>query len=165
MGMDVYGIDPTTEAGRYFRNNMWWWRPLADFLVSTYPELTSMCRFWHTNDGDGLDAVAAIQLADALDADLANGSIAVYARTRQEVIASMPYEECDLCGGTGIRTDEVGQALGLDTPHDPMTGRGGCNGCQGQGKREPWLAHYPFSVENVTEFATFLRGSGGFTIH
>jgi hypothetical protein len=29
MGMDVYGKEPKSDKGEYFRNNVWWWRPLA----------------------------------------------------------------------------------------------------------------------------------------
>lgn len=32
MGMDVSGINPTTEAGKYFRANVWSWRPLASLI-------------------------------------------------------------------------------------------------------------------------------------
>ena len=32
MGFDVYGKDPDpgSGSGEYFRNNVWWWRPLRD---------------------------------------------------------------------------------------------------------------------------------------
>lgn len=28
MGFDIYGQAPKSPSGRYFRNNVWWWRPL-----------------------------------------------------------------------------------------------------------------------------------------
>ena len=165
MGMDVYGKNATVEVGGYFRNNVWWWRPLADFLTATYPDLTAGCTYWQSNDGDGLDAAGALALADALDRDLANGRVTAYADQYAAEIAALPDSECDLCQGTGLRTDEVGRANGLDKPRDPATGKGGCNGCQGTGRRENWGKSYPFEVENVREFAAFLRHSGGFEIH
>ena len=39
MGMDVYGENPKNEKGEYFRNNVWWWRPLGDFVCSNYEEI------------------------------------------------------------------------------------------------------------------------------
>ena len=33
MGMDVFGLEPRKEKGEYFRNNVWWWRPLWDFVA------------------------------------------------------------------------------------------------------------------------------------
>ena len=32
MGFDVYGMDPQTEKGHYFRNNVWFWRPLWQLI-------------------------------------------------------------------------------------------------------------------------------------
>ena len=32
MGMDVYGERPRTNKGEYFRNNVWWWRPLWNYV-------------------------------------------------------------------------------------------------------------------------------------
>ena len=164
MGMDVYGKNPSTDAGGYFRNNIWWWRPLADYLTTTYPDLTASCTYWHSNDGDGLDADGAAALADALRVDLENGNAARYAEQYNEMLAGLPMSECDLCAGTGVRTDAIGKQYGYDQPHDPVTGRGGCNGCQGQGKVEHWEAHYPFDVENVQAFTDFVAASGGFEI-
>jgi hypothetical protein len=41
---------------------------------------------------------------------------------------------------------------------------GWCNACDGVGTRESFAAGYPFSVENVQEFADFLSDCGGFQI-
>ena len=164
MGMDVFGKHPENDDGRYFRNNIWWWHPLAGFLTETYPDLTSGCTYWHSNDGDGLDADGARALAAALQRDLDNGVVAAYAKEREEALAALPMLECSLCEGTGVRTDEVGRKFGMDRPRDPETGQGGCNGCDGKGKVAPLGADAPFTVENVQEFATFLAACGGFEI-
>lgn len=164
MGMDVFGKNATAEVGGYFRNNVWWWRPLADFLTTTYPELTSGCTYWHSNDGDGLGPAESLALADALDRDLANGRVLAYADQYEAEQGNLPDSECRLCQGTGIRTDEVGKTFGLDKPRDPSTGTGGCNGCAGTGRQDHPGKWYPFSVENVREFANFLRNCGGFSI-
>ena len=157
MGMDVFGKKPSAEVGEYFRNNAWWWRPLAGFVCERYPAIASACTYWGSNDGDGLDAAGAVALADALEADLASGYVQSWADQYEATLAALPMEPCTLCGGTGARTDEVGQSHGLDKP-------GGCNGCGGRGECEPWARAYPFSVENVAEFAAFCRASGGFEI-
>jgi len=28
MGFDLYGLNPRSPRGEYFRSNVWWWRPL-----------------------------------------------------------------------------------------------------------------------------------------
>lgn len=75
MGMDVYGRKPTAPEGEYFRRNVWGWRPLADMVTTLFPELTDKCRYWQSNDGDGLDARGSQRLADAIDKALADGTI------------------------------------------------------------------------------------------
>ncbi len=164
MGMDVYGKAPTTEAGAYFRNNVWWWGPLADFLLTTYPDLTASCTYWHSNDGDGLDDVRSTALAEAIERDLASGKVAEYAKRYEAEVGALPDVECFICHGAGVRTDEVGRKYGYDQPRNLDTGTGGCNGCRGTGRTEAWEKNYPFDVENVREFAEFLRGCGGFEI-
>lgn len=164
MGMDVYGSAPTAEVGAYFRNNVWWWRPLADYLVERYPELTAPCVEWQTNSGDGLSAEASVKLADAIDADLSSGYVASWGLLYKIGQSSLPLVTCDLCAGTGMRTDQTGRNLGMDVPRDAVTGRGGCNGCAGTGEHKQFVCSYVFDVDNVKDFSEFMRASGGFEI-
>lgn len=66
MGMDVYGKAPNNQIGEYFRRNIWHWPPLAQLCIDTAPEVCARCRHWFSNDGDGLDADDAAELAIAL---------------------------------------------------------------------------------------------------
>ena len=170
MGMDVYGKKPTNETGEYFRNNVWWWRPLWDYCVTVAPELCEGVS-GHYNDGDGLDESGALELAKQLRHELETGATAENERQYNEWRASLPREKCDICDGTGIRTDDIGREMGqhdkeLSVEVQILTGRthGWCNACDGVGTRESWDAGYPFSVENVRAFVEFLENSGGFSI-
>jgi len=80
MGMDVYGIKPTGQRGEYFRNNGWWWGPLADYCNFIAPDICAPCKGWHYNDGDGLDAAGAVALAEALQKEIDAGRTESYAR-------------------------------------------------------------------------------------
>lgn len=175
MGMDVYGTKPTAPTGEYFRNNVWWWRPLADYCCMVAPALTAKCRHWHSNDGDGLNARDSRRLADALRDEITSGRTAAYAAIREAEQNALPDEPCTLCAGTGIRTDAVGVQMGQpekrigdeaeQTPDHPRYGQiGWCNGCDGRGHKRPAETWYPFSVENVEEWITFLNTCGGFKI-
>lgn len=164
MGMEVVGLAPTGEQGRLFVNNVFWWRPLAEFLQSEFPDLTAGCADWDTNAGDGLDGEAALRLGEAVERALASGRVAAYEAQREERLAALARLDCDLCEGRGYRTDTVGVFYGLDKPRDPVTGKGGCNKCEGTGTVEPIERHYQFDTENVEGFAAFLRASGGFRI-
>jgi hypothetical protein len=170
MGMDVYGKNATSEKGEYFRNNIWWWRPLWDYCESIAPDLCESVS-GHSNDGDGLDETDTAELARRLSDELSKGHTLAYQNKHNEYRASLPREDCEYCGATGIRTDEVGVTNGMETKElspelQVLTGRthGTCNGCNGVGTRENWETSYPFSVENVAEFVDFLLDCGGFSI-
>lgn len=170
MGMDVYGANPVSEKGSYFRNNVWWWRPLWDYCLAVAPLLCDDVS-GHTNDGDGLGASDAKALADLLSEEIKTGRCAEYEKRYNEWRGSQPRVKCELCDETGIRSDAVGIEHGMpDRELEPevqiLTGRthGYCNGCAGVGTRESWNTQYPFTVENVQEFVDFLYDSGGFSI-
>lgn len=170
MGMDVYGKSPVSEKGSYFRNNVWWWRPLWDYCETFHGDLVGNVS-GHYNDGDGLDEEGAKALAQRLFDDLEQGRIDTYAEGYRQALAALPMEHCGFCSGTGIRTDEVGVDMGmpdkaLDEAIAIIVGRthGWCNACYGRGEKESIAASYSFDKENVVEFATFLMDSGGFEI-
>lgn len=171
MGMDVYGKNPISERGSYFRNNVWWWRPLAEFICETHPEIAEHCEDWHSNSGYGLGATKSLELAKVLQADIDSGLVAEYEKRYNEWRANLPRTDCPHCGATGVRSDEVGVAHGMPNKElkqeiQILTGRthGWCNGCDGVGTTENFGASYPFSVENVQEFVGFLSECGGFQI-
>lgn len=157
MGMDVYGRKPINETGKYFRNNVWYWRPLADLCQELAPDICKACTHWQSNDGDGLDAAGAEALAAVLDAKLADGTIAKYVVDRDAWLEALPDEPCRLCVGKGVRSDALALQHGWD--------KKACNSCDGKGTQRPSATHYPCDVENVAEFAAFLKACGGFNIH
>lgn len=69
MGMDVFGKAPRSETGKYFRRNIRNWHPLARFILDNAPDnLTDKCKYWHSNDGDGLNDEDSKKLAEFLEA-------------------------------------------------------------------------------------------------
>ena len=150
MGMDVFGNNPSSKTGAYFRNNVWWWRPLWVYCCHVAPILTRDVVYGQSNDGDGLGAAGSRSLAAILNGKIADGSCERYAKDYETAMSEMADEECNLCGGTGKRVD--------------MEARDGCNKCHGVGKLRPSATDYSFSTENVQEFAAFLAECGGFRI-
>ena len=163
MGMDVYGKAPISKTGEYFRNNAWHWRPLAFYACELAPKITSACRHWQSNDGDGLDTAGAIALADRLQAEIDSGRCAIYAANYMARLDGTPDEDCPHCRGTGQRTEKLINGLvgGPWNSGEPWS----CNACDGKGHRRPYSTYYPFSVENVQAFVNFLRDCGGFEIN
>jgi hypothetical protein len=150
MGMDVYGTEPIDPKGEYFRNNVWWWRPLWDYCITHHPDPAAKVENGHSNDGDGLNATDATKLGTLLKQDILSGKVDSYEEKYKQELESLPMAKCEHCSGTGIRNDEYVQ--------------GTCNACQGEGKVKHWAASYPFNKENVQEFSEFLVNSGGFSI-
>lgn len=174
MGMDVYGLDSSNDAGEYFRANVWYWRPLWDYCCEMHPDLVGdNPELGHYNDGYGLDDDGAMALGNSLLADITiHGTAQAYIDRRNAHLASLPRLDCEWCNGTGIRTDEVGVEMGM--PEKPLDeaavvvlGRthGWCNGCSGEGKKNDWETEYSLDLETLTEFAYFLVACGGFAIH
>lgn len=142
MGFDIYGADPGTEEGKYFRNNVWWWRPLADYCLEAAPDVTLACAHWHS-----------------LQIELDAGRTETYARLYASRLEAMPNDPCTICETTVLRKEPPERGAG-----DLRNGGTKCNACDGEGYRRPWETHYPFDVDNVRGFVTFLRGCGGFSI-
>jgi hypothetical protein len=75
MGMDIHGLNPTSQEGQYFGANIASWRPLAAFCLTVAPEECKPCGSWITNDGNGLNADQSSRLAQRLEAALVDGSL------------------------------------------------------------------------------------------
>ncbi len=165
MGMDVYGKDPSNETGRYFRNNVWWWHPLWSYCEHIAPHLIPEDNGGHFNDGWGLDAVGATALAERLREELDAGRCAKFATNYQRDLEALPREHCTTCDGSGLRADVPSFRRKLLERFNSRTKqKSRCSSCDGLGTIAPWAANYPFSAENVAEFASFLEASGGFEI-
>lgn len=171
MGMDVYGKNPKSESGSYFRRNVWGWHPLWDYVENQHPEIAELVEYAHSNDGDGLDEEKSLELAKLLMDDYNSGRVAEYITERNKALSELPFEDCQICEGTGIRTDELGVQAGwpekeLEPDIAIIVGRtkGSCNACGGVGKRENWATNYYLEEDDIKEFADFLVECGGFEI-
>ena len=151
MGMDVYGENPKGEKGDYFRNNVWWWRPLWQYCASSAPELIDKDVYSEGchNSGAGLNAMKAAKLGVKLLTFIEDGSCATYKRERDLWLESLKDDNCCICNNNN---------RGYKKKKD-------CHGCKGKGTQESWEKHYPFDIENVKEFAEFCIESGGFKIN
>jgi len=150
MGYDLYGVHATAETGEYFRNSVWWWHPLAQYVLDIVDMPEAERHAWHANSGQQVSARTATQIATALHAKLTSGEVQQYAEDYAKALDALPMLPCRLCHGSGERHDDIVQ--------------GQCNACDGAGKVKDWGTHYPFDEENVKAFAEFCAESGGFVI-
>lgn len=153
MGMDLHGENPKNQKGEYWRNNIWWWRPLWTYICvncsNILDEKDKEAGGW--NDGKKIVGPKADKIAKKLQETIDNGTAAKYEKEYMKSLKEMKKIDCIHCNGTGKRNDE----------HV----KGKCNGCNGTGKTDPFAKSYPFSVENLKEFIEFAKNSGGFRIY
>lgn len=152
------------NPGIYFRNNVWWWRPLWTYVCGLCDDILTAKDMegggW--NNGHTVSKTKAKKIATRILMANKSGDLDVYAQQYKETVAHLPKEKCTICDGVGMRTPPL-----LNENFEPNTDQDTlqkCNGCDGTGKREAWGASYPFSVENAVEFAKFAKESGGFQI-
>ncbi len=74
MGFEIWSGSDQYRFGQFE------WRTLADYSRHVAPRLTSVCRHWYTNDGDGLNANLARELGAELQHSVDTCSIDDYAR-------------------------------------------------------------------------------------
>ena len=83
MGFDLYSLGQhKTEKGEYFRNNVWWWRRLAQFVC----EHTGVIEHedkpaWQHNEGHEVSGEKAKQIANQLRALIDNGMVKNFQET------------------------------------------------------------------------------------
>lgn len=71
MGMDVFGRNPSSPKGKYFRASIWSWSPILHLITRANKEsaLGLDLRGWDCNDAFGCEsAEESIKLADAIEA-------------------------------------------------------------------------------------------------
>ena len=202
MGYDLYGLSPsnakipdcdftdddTTKAyfawqdntrGAYFRNNVWWWSPLWDYVAKTCSDIISVADATGgtNNGGHKISKTKAKKIAKRLRSLERKGEVDDYANSYKNKLESLPNEKCNVCKGTGTRKEWEGWQSEKEwlEYHDTLETKGpggykwaheckGCNGCSGKGMVKSWQSQYPFDSENVMNFADFCEHSGGFRI-
>jgi hypothetical protein len=148
--MDVEGVEPRSEAGKHFRANCWSWRPIWEYACAVGGVDDEKRNACHFNDGAGLNGSGARALGEKLAALDESGELGRHIDAERRRREEMPDEKCNLCAGTGTRTD--------------MVVRDGCNKCAGKGSVRPDDTHYSFSLEHMREFVAFLKDCGGFRV-
>lgn len=81
MGMDVYGIKPSGERGRYFRNTVWYLSPLWEYVCKVCPDILTtrdMIRGEY-NANHKISAKKATAIGKRLEKMIRTGKAQIYA--------------------------------------------------------------------------------------
>jgi len=138
------------NPGNYFRNNVWWWRPLWHYVCQVCDDILTGEDMNGCTDNSGykIDETKALQIGIRLHAAVYDGSAQEWKEGYDKEVAQLPKEPCFRCNGNN---------RGHNKKKD-------CKPCDKTGERENFQANYPFDVENVKAFATFCVESGGFEV-
>ena len=166
MGFDIYGLSPQLKSkqptidwenatkedqdnyfqkrhkwedenpGSYFRNNVWWWRPLADLILDKCSDLSLIDSGFIDEHQKEIDARIKI-------AKTHNAKIEKKLDDLKEKVMK-------------LRPNENLAPVNYPYPYNKHW--------EEIQQQKDWGSSYPFSKENVIEFITFSRASGGFEI-
>ena len=147
------------NPGQYFRNNVWWWRPLWDYVCEVCEDVMTEeeMEAGGSNSGFSIPWLTAVDMVEKLQKEIATKNHKKYETNHTKKLKDLPDEKCEYCKGTGIRSD-------LPTKENNYVVKSGCNVCKGKGTNRPFQTNYPFSAKNVEEFTDFLSQSGGIQI-
>jgi hypothetical protein len=156
------------NKGVYFRNNVWWWRRLADYIME-HTKCVDKKDFdkWQENGGHEVDEETAIQIANQLEHLIKTGHAEQHKklideeRTKaeehnnkvQKLLDELRLEVKKIVG------DEKGENLAPAEYPEPLNKK-----WWEITNQTDYRANYPFSLTNVREFIDFARNSGGFRI-
>ena len=161
MGFDLY----STSNDKYFRNNVWWWRRLASYVIDKTKVVDEdKADGWHYNDGHEVSKEEAHQIANQLEFLIKSGDAKAY---EEQVKKEMEKAEAHNKRVEALREklrqkviQEVGNSdiVPRDYP-EPYRSK-----WEKLYKFQDHRDSYPFSVGNVEQFIKFCRESDGFRI-
>ena len=150
-----------TKKGEYYRNNVWWWRPLAQYIIEhTNCVSEKDAERWAYNDGHEVTEQEAKAIAKQLKHLIKKGHTQKhYEEYEKERKKAETYNE-----KVQKQLKAFEERVGKDkAPNDYS--KEDKKKWDSIWEKKSWTANYPFSVENVKEFAEFCEDSGGFTIN
>ena len=155
----------TKNAGVYFRNNVWWWRPLANFMIENCDWLTQeqQARL-HDNSGFEFSEDEALSIADTLQKKVDDGTAEEdEVRNKEEMAVAEEWNK-----GINKQQDALGEQAKKETGNPRIVPRDYpkhiYNKWEALSKQRDWNESYPFDKGNIKEFIRFLRECGGFQV-
>ena len=123
------------NVGTYFRNNVWWWRGLWDYVYEVCDDIISEDEWneGHSNNGLTIDEDRAKKISKILNQLIKDGKTQSY-----------------------VDLWEARRKLAED--HNKGLKKGASD------KNYKWEASYPLHTDNIQHFADFCADSGGFQI-
>ena len=155
----------TSQSGTYFRNSVWWWRPLADYVLRFTKVISEdQQEAWWYNDCSEVSQQDAEMISQQLDHLIKSGHCKAYADQFEKERIKIEKQNDKIEKELNKFCKSVEKKLGKTNlaPNEFPT--------EDKAKwdkihyKKNFLGNYFFSVDNVKEFSEFCKNSGGFTI-
>ena len=161
MGFDLY----STKNDAYFRNNIWWWRRLASYVIDKTGVVDEKnARHWAYNNGHKVSKQEAFEIAKQLKYLISTGDVEKY--------ASEVEKEIEQAEKHNVRVHKLQQKL--EAIVEKKLGKKDIaprDYPEHYNKRwdklyslQDFSSNYPFTVDNVKRFIEFCEKSEGFEI-
>ena len=152
-------------VGDYFRSNVWWWRPLASYVIKyTGCVNEDDAEMWGTNDGHEVDGETAQQIHNQLQVLIESGHTQKFQDDYEKERVKAEKHNDKVEKELKKFCDSVEKKLGKTNLAPADFPKADHDEWERIYHKRKWSASYPFSVEHVKEFAEFCRFSGGFKI-
>ena len=153
------------QKGTYFRNNVWWWRRLADFVCEHTGVIEeSDKREWQSNGGHVVSEKTALQIAKQLKALIKDGTVSKVIKEVEEETEKAEKNNKFVQRCQDMLSKKVEKEQGKENlaPADyPKDDHDTWDWIQ---SKYNYSSSYPFTMENVEEFIKFCEDSRGFEI-
>ena len=196
MGFDIYGLAPKLKSkkptidwenatkedqdnyfqkrqkweddnpGSYFRNNVWWWRPLAELIIDKCSDLITheQARDLHNNSGRQFGKGTSIAIANRLQSLIDNGYVddlekSIKANSEKAEAHNKKIEAKLKALAKKVKELRPNENLAPKDYTYPYNEH-----WKEISSQKNWDSSYPFNKENVIEFIKFSRASGGFEV-
>ena len=152
-------------VGHYFRNNVWFWRPLWGFVIASCGDILTDndAERGSYNEGHRISKTKAIRISKRLSKIDNEGVLEEMQKTADEQRKKadkhnkIVREEMDAV--TKACKKEHGESIVPANYPEPYKTQ-----WEDAFAKEDWHSNYPFSADNVRDFAEFCENSGGFEI-
>jgi len=153
------------NPGVYFRNNCWWWRPLANFMREHCDWFTKKQQArLHDNSGFEFSEHEALRIADTLQKKVDDGTAEKdEAKNKEDRKLAEEWNQ-----GLKKQSNELEKEAKKETGDASIVPRDYPKHIYKKWddlqKQRDWKDSYPFEERNVKRFIAFLRECGGFSV-
>ena len=153
------------NPGRYFRNNVWWWRPLWDFVSEQCQDFLTVEDIvgGGSNSGHKISKTKSLMISRRLSKVISEGLVDKIDREMTLKVAQAKADNEELQKEMDKVTNKCHKEHGKNLVPANYPEPYYSQWKELQGKHN-WDGDYPFNADNVKEFAKFCQESGGFEI-